>query len=252
VIVSPRIAVLALALALTGAGCGSDKQQKADASGRIDSTGEPLPGIVRIVGVEHGDGGKVTYRVENISGKLQEDLAYRIRFRYPSTGKGAIEIRDDWETTAARDLVLLKGDTAKEISAENPRPGSEIKETELNVENTPPVDTVARDNGPPGSGTLFLDRTLECTKMAGEDEVRAGTLWIELENVSSRPASELEARVVFIDVDGQGNSHKQAETKWAPLADLKPGARSKVTFDLANLGRVGAFKFLVKIRQQSL
>lgn len=248
----PRMAVVALALALAGAGCGSDKQQKADASGRIDSSGEPLPGIVRIVGVEHGEGGKVTYRVANISGKLQEDLAYRIRFRYQATGQGAISIADDWETTLARDLVLLKGDTSKDVTAENPRPGTEVKETELDIQNTPPVDTVARDDGPPGSGTLFLERTLECTKMAGEDEVRAGKLWIELENVSSRPASELEARVVFIDVDMQGVSHKQAETKWAPIADLKPGARGKVTFDVSNLGRVGVFKFLVKIRQQSL
>lgn len=246
---NPRIAVVPLALSLALAGCGSDKGEKTtDASGRIDSSGEPIPGVVRIVGVDHDASGKVTYRLANISGKLQEDLAYSIRFRYPATGQGAISIADDWEPTPVRDLVLLKSDTAKEITAESPRPGSPVKETELNVENTPPVGIVAREKGPPGSGTLLLDRSLECVLMAGEDEVRAGKLWLEFENVSGIRVTELETRAVFVDGDGQ----KQAETKWIGLKDLEPGARGRVTFDIAELGRVAAFTLLVKVRQQSL
>lgn len=243
-----RMPLVILALGLAAAGCKGGQTQTADASGRIDSSGEPIPGVVRIVGVDHAADGRVTYRVENISGKLQEDLAYRIRFRFPPTGNSAIEIRDDWETTAIRDLVLLKSDTAKEISADNPRPGSEIKETILNVENTPPVGAVARDAGPPGSGSLFLERALECVKMAGEDEVRAGKLWIEVENVSGRRVTELEARAVFVDGDGV----KQAESKWIGMRDLEPAARGRVDFDISQLGRVAVFTLLIKVRQQSL
>jgi len=246
--VNPRTPVVILTLALAAAGCKGGATQTADAAGRIDSSGEPIKGVVQIVGVDHGADGRVTYRVANISGKLQEDLAYRIRFRYQATGQGAISIADDWETTPVRDLVLLKSDTAKEIAADNPRPGKEVKETELNVENTPPVGVVARDDGPPGTGSLFLERALECVRMAGEDEVRAGKLWIEVENVSGRRVTELEARAVFVD----GAGVKQAETKWIAMRDLEAAARSRVDFDISELGRVAAFTLLVKVRQQSL
>ena len=249
----PRMSIVTAALAAALTGCGSSGQATSvDASGRIDSAGEPLPGIVKILGVEPGADGGITYRVANISGGLQEDLSYRIAFRYPETGNSAMKLYE-WDATPLKDLVLLKSDADKEISADNPRPGQKVLETKLTVESTPPVDTVARTGGAAGTGTQFLERSLECTAMATEDDVRAGTLWIELENVSSRPLSELEARVVFIDiVDRLGNSRKQAETNWTPLAELKPGARGKVQFDLAGLGRVGSYKFLVKIRQQSL
>jgi hypothetical protein len=243
------VVTVALAAALAGCKAGG---QTTSASGRIDSAGEPLPGIVKIVGVDSGADGRITYRLENISGKVQEDLSYRIAFRYPETETSAFKLYE-WDAAPLRDLVLLKSDTAKEVSADNPRPGQKVLETKLTVENTPPVDTVARAGGAAGTGTLFLERSLECTAMANEDEVRAGTLWIELENVSSKKVSEMEARVVFIDiVDRAGTSRKQAETKWTPLADLDPGARGKVNFDLSGLGRVGSYKFLVKIRQQSL
>ena len=242
----PRMPVVTLVLAAALAGCKSGGQTTS-ASGRIDSAGEPLPGIVKIVGVDSGADGRITYRLENISGKVQEDLSYRIAFRYPETETSAFKLYE-WDAAPLRDLVLLKSDTAKEISADNPRPGSEIKETILNVENTPPVGAVARDDGPPGSGSLFLERALECVKMAGEDEVRAGKLWIEFENVSGRRVTELEARAVFVDGDGA----KQAESKWIGMRDLEPAARGRVDFDISGLGRVAVFTLLIKVRQQSL
>lgn len=248
----PRMTIVTLAFAAALAGCKGEGGSKAtDAAGNIDSAGEALPGVVRIEGVEHGADGKVTYRLANISGRVQEDLSYRITFRYPPTAQ-SVGTLYEWDATPLRDLVLLKSDTAKDISADNPRPGQKVLETKLYLENIIPVDTVSRDDGPPGSGTLFLDRALECVTMAGEDAVRAGTLWIELENVSSRKISDLEARVVFIDMDRQGTSRKVAESSWTPVAELQPGARGKVQFDLSQVGRVGSYKFLVKIRQQSL
>ena len=246
----PRKSVVTVVLAAALLGCGSSKQSRS-AGGILDSSGEALPGVVQIVGVEHGADGKVTYKLSNISGRVQEDLSCSIAFRYPDTAQSAMVLHE-WQPTPLRDLVLLKSDTAKEITEANPRPGQKVLETKLTVESTPPVDTVAREQGPPGSGTLFLpERSLECVTMAGEDDVRAGKLWIELENVSAKRVSDLEARVVFIDVDRQGTSRKQAETKWTPVAELDPGKRGKVEFDLAGLGPVGSYKFLVKIRQLS-
>lgn len=245
-LVVPLLAACALAAGCAsdgGAGGGTPTPTVNDAAGQ-----EPLPGIVRIAKVDRAPDGKVTYYLENVSGKLQEDLACRVNFLYAPTGKGAIAIADDWEPTALRDLVLLKGDTAKEVAAENPRPGQPVKATTITVENTPPVAAVMREGNQKGTGTLFLNRALECVGMASEDEVHAGKLWIEVENVSNRKVSDLEARAVFVDSTGE----KKAETKWTRMADLQPGARGRIAFDLSGLGRVGTFAFLVKVRQQTL
>jgi hypothetical protein len=108
---------------------------------------------------------------------------------------------------------------------------------------------VAREGAQRGSGTMFLNRSLECVGMASEDEIRAGTLWITVENTSNRAVSELEGKAVFVD---QMTREKKAETKWTVVKDIKPGQQQRIDLDISGLGRVSGYSFLVKIRQQSL
>jgi hypothetical protein len=241
--------LVAVAAAFAAAGCSSDGSGKSGGpSFANDSTGdEPLPGVVKIAGVNRAPNGRVTYSLANISGKLQEDLAYHVNFMYDPNVKSAIEIREDREVSPERDLVLLKSDTAKEVVVDNPRPGMVVRGTTIEVQDSPPVGAVAREGDQKGTGTMFLNRALECVAMATEDEIRAGTLWITVENTSTRAVSELEAKAVFMD-----HSTKMAETKWATVRDVKPGAQTRIDFNIAGLGRVATWTFLVKIRQQSL
>jgi hypothetical protein len=241
--------LFAAAAAFAAAGCSSDGSGRSggpsyasDAAG-----GEPLPGVVRIAGVNRAPNGRATYSLENVSGKLQEDLAYHVNFTYDPTVGSAIEIREDREVSPERDLVLLKSDTAKEVVVENPRPGKVVRGTTIEVQDSPPVGAVAREGNQAGTGTMFLNRALECVAMASEDEIRAGTLWITVENTSNRPVSELEAKAVFMD-----HSTKMAETKWTTVRDIKPGAQTRIDLNITGLGRVATWTFLVKIRQQSL
>lgn len=240
-----------VAAAFAVAACNSDGAGKGGGggAGADDALRDELPeGIVAVAGVDHAPDGRVTYTLKNVSGKLQEDLTYHVEFHYQATGKGAIDIADEVEVSPERDLVLLKSDTAKTVSAENPKPGTPVKATKLAVQSSPPVAAVARDGSNPG--TFFVNRALECVGMASEDEIRAGSLWIEVENVSDRALSELEARAVFVD---QFTKEKAAETKWTAVKDLgKRGARARIAFDLSGLGKVGNLSFLVKIRQTSL
>jgi len=210
--------------------------------------GDEMPtDVVRVAKKEPGPDGRVTYVLENVSGKLQEDLTFHVEFHYPKTASGAIDA-DDIEVSPERDLVLLKSDVAKSITVENPKPGHKVLGTKLAIQSSPPIAAVARDANNPG--TYFLNRAVECVGMASEDDVRAGSLWIEIENVSDRAISELEAKAVFVD---QMTKEKGAETKWTAVRDLsKKGARSRITFDLGGLGKVGNLSFLIKIRQQSL
>lgn len=241
------------AAALCAAGCSSSGAGGGGGASFVSdhADGEPLPGVVKIVKVERAQDGRVTYTLANVSGKLQEDLAYHVNFMYDPSVKSAIEIREDREVSPERDLVLLKSDAAKEIVVENPRPGHAVRATVIEVQDSPPVAAVAREGGVAGTGTTFLNRTLECVAMASEDEIRAGTLWIEVENVSGRAVSELEAKAVFVDAMDAGHT-KHGETKWTTVKDVKPGAKSRIDFNIAGLGKVSNFTFLVKIRQQSL
>jgi hypothetical protein len=45
---------------------------------------------------------------------------------------------------------------------------------------------------------------------------------------------------------------KHGETKWTTVKDVKPGAKTRIEFNISGLGRVSNYTFLVKIRQQSL
>jgi hypothetical protein len=243
----------ALAAATFAAGCqGGGGGGRGDAS--IDGASDVVPAdVVRVVKKESAPDGRVTYVLENVSGKLQEDLTYHVEFHYdyaaaPGDSQPVIKIADDIEFSPERDLVLLKSDTAKVIAVENPRPGKPVKSASISVQSSPPVAAVYRDAGNPG--TYFLNRALECVGMASEDEIRAGALWIEVENVSDRALSELESKAVFVD---QMTKEKVAETKWAAVRDLATkGARARIQYDLSGLGKVGNLSFLVKIRQQSL
>jgi len=252
--VSTRTLAFGVALAaaaFAAAACNSDGGSKGGGGGGAgtdDVDVLPAGGIVEIVGRDLAPDGRVTYTLKNASGKLQEDLTYRVNFHYPSTAQSVINIADDVEVSPERDLVLLKSDVAKQITIENPKPGHKVLATKIAVQVSPPVAAVARDAGNPG--TFFLNHALECVGMASEDEIRAGSLWIEVENVSDRALSELESRAVFVD---QMTKEKAAETKWTPVKDLpKRGARARIKFDLGGLGKVGNLSFLVKIRQTSL
>jgi hypothetical protein len=245
----------ALAAAVfVAAACDSTGAGKNAKGGAIDDEDVLPAGVVEVVNVNHAPDGRVTYVLKNVSGQLQEDLTYRVKFHYAGTennkdGNGkAFQIADDVQVSLERDLVLLKSDAAKSVVVDNPRPGQAVKDTRILVQVSPPVPSVARDAG--SQGTFFLNHALECVGMASEDEIRAGNLWIELENVSDRALSELEGRAVFVD---QFTKEKISETKWTSMPDLpQRGARSRVQFDLSGLGKVGNFSFLVKIRQQSL
>ncbi len=250
---SLALAAALAAAALATAACPSTGG-KGDGAGGGSSVGgdlhDVLPtDIVRVAKLDHAPDGRTTYVLENISGKLQEDLTYHVEFHYESkTAGGPIGIADDLELSPERDLVLLKGDVAKPIVVENPRPGHAVKATTIAVQSSPPIAAVARDAN--NAGTFFVNHSLECVGMASEDEIRAGSLWIEVENVSDRPVTELEARAVFVD---QFTREETAKTKWTAVKDLsRRGARSRIAFDLGGLGKVGALSFLVKIRQQSL
>jgi len=238
------------ATAIAAAACDSPKTNRTgDGGGRSGGDLEDtLPvDVVRVVSKEHAPDGRVTYVFENISGKLQEDLTYHVEFHYPASVEGAIK-SDEIEVSQEKDLVLLKSDLAKSISIENPKPGHAVVATRLAVQSSPPIAAVARDaNGP---GTYFLNRAIECVGMATPEEIGAGSLWIEIENVSDRAVTELEAKAVFVD---QMTKEKGAETKWADVRDLpKKGARSRVDFNLGGLGKVANLSFLVKLRQKSL
>jgi hypothetical protein len=238
------------AATFAAAGCqGGGGGGRGDAA--IDGSSDVVPAdVVRVVKKESAPDGRVTYVLENVSGKLQEDLTYHVEFHYAAKGDSetVIKIADDIEFSPERDLVLLKSDTAKVIAVENPRPGQPVKSASISVQSSPPVAAVFREPGNPG--TFFLNRALECVGMASEDEIRAGALWIEVENVSDRALSELESKAVFVD---QMTKEKVAETKWAAVRDLATkGARARIQYDLSGLGKVGNLSFLVKIRQQSL
>jgi hypothetical protein len=246
------IRLVVAAAAFAAAGCASGGGGGGGAEFTSDRAGDkPLPGVVEIVKVDRAQDGKVTYTLSNVSGKLQEDLAYHVNFIYDPSVKGAIEMREDREVSPERDLVLLKSDTAKDVVVENPRPGHVVRATMIEVQDSPPVAAVARDGATKGTGTLFLNRALECVAMASEDEIREGKLWIDVENVSERAVSELEAKAVFVDAMDKENA-KRGETKWTTVKDVKPGARTHVQFNIAGLGKVSNYTFLVKIRQQSL
>lgn len=222
-------------------GAGNGHPTGGDVDGKI-----ALPGVVRIAKVAHAPDGKVTYYLENISGKVQEDLTYWIDFSYPAVGNGAIEIREDHRVTPERDLVLLKSDLDKPVTESNPEPGKKVESTKITVQDSPPVAVVARDAS--GSGTPLLNGALECVGLSPEED-RFGdspTLWIEVENVSGKAISGLEAKAVFV-----GSADKK-QSKWTGVKDLKPGARARVEFNLAGLGRLSTYTFFVKIRQQSL
>jgi hypothetical protein len=243
---------LSAGLALTAlslGACAGDGASRSGAQVRGDAPGEVvLPGKVRIARIDRQPAGRVTYYLENIAGSLQEDLSYHIDFLYKPVVGSAIEIREDRNTTPERDLVLLKGDAAKQCAADNPRPGVEYITTQISVSESPPIAVVARDAS--NRGTLFLNGALECVGMSSEDDIRAGTLWIEVENNSNRPVSELEAKAAFVD---QMVGTKHAETKWTPVKDLRgEGDRARIEFNLAGLGKVSQYTVLVKIRQQSL
>lgn len=231
----------AAACASNGGGGKTGTPQMGDVAGT-----EALKGVVRIAKVDRGPDGKVTYYLENISGKLQEDLTYRVYFTYPGGGQGAIEVREFTEISPERDLVLLKGDTAKAVTEPNPDPKRTVQTTKIEVQDSPPVGVVARDAS--GSGTPLLNGALECVGLSPEED-RFGdspTLWIEVENVSGKAISGLEAKAVFV-----GSADKK-QSKWTGVKDLKPGARARVEFNLAGLGRLSTYTFFVKIRQQSL
>ena len=249
------IGLVVVAAALSAAGCASGASGGGGNGGASfvsdHADSEPLAGVVKIVKVDRAQDGRVTYTVANVSGKLQEDLAYHVNFMYDPSVKSAIEIREDREVSPEHDLVLLKSDEAKEIVVENPRPGHVVRATVIEIQDSPPVAAVAREGGTKGSGTTFLNRALECVGMASEDEIRAGTLWIEVENVSDRPVSDLEAKAVFVDAMDKDHT-KHGETKWTTVKDVKPGAKTRIDFNIAGLGKVSNYTFLVKIRQQSL
>lgn len=253
-----KIRTLAMGAALAAAAfavsaCDSTGTAKSNgggggAVGTSEDLADEMPtDIVRVAKKEPGPDGRVTYVLENVSGKLQEDLTFHVEFHYPATASGAINA-DDIEVSPERDLVLLKSDVAKSITVDNPKPGHKVLATKLAVQSSPPIAAVARDaNGP---GTYFLNRAIECVGIASEDEVRARSLWIEIENVSDRSVSELEAKAVFVD---QMTKEKGGETKWTAVRDIsKKGARARIQFDLGGLGDVKNLSFLVKIRQQSL
>lgn len=253
VIVSKKsISAVLAALALTAlAGCQSpgDAADTGPAAGSMnDHNGdEPLRGIVRIKNVSRTADGSVKYLVENISGRDQEDLGYFVSFFFPAEEKTVVKKVGDRETTPQRDLVLLRG-SEREITAQNPRPGVLCLGTTIDVLNNEAVPVVTRGDNP---GTLFLNRSLECVAMSSEDDVRESKkLWIEFENVSSRPVSEIEAKAQFHD-PGAANA-KVGETKWTSVRDVQPKARTRVEFDLSSLGRLSNRIFLVKVRQQSL
>lgn len=247
------IGLVVLAAAFAAAGCASDGSGGGgSASVKNDyADSEPLPGVVRIVKIVRAPDGKATYTLSNISGKLQEDLACHVNFIYDPSVDGAIAVRENREVSPERDLVLLKSDTAKDVVFENPRPGQPVRATIIEVQDSPPVAAVARDGAQMGTGTTFLNRALECVGMASEDEIRDGKLWIDVENVSGRAVTELEAKAVFVDPLDKDHA-KHGETKWTTVKDVKPGARTRIAFNIADLGRVSNYTFLVKIRQQSL
>ena len=241
-----------LTLAAAAIACGACSSNGGTSGGGIghpvggDAAGEAaLAGVVRIAKVDRAPDGKVTYYLENISGKTQEDLTYRIDFMFPPKSTGAIDVREDHRVTPEKDLVLLKSDTAKAVTEPNPEPGNQVQATRILVQDSPPVGVVARDAS--GAGTLLLNGTIECVGLSPEDD-RFGdspTLWIELENVSGRPISSLEAKAVFV------GSVDKKQTKWTAVKDMKPGARARIAFDLAGMGRVSTYNFFVKIRQQA-
>jgi hypothetical protein len=238
------------AAAFVAAACDSTGAGKnGNGASAVNELHDDVPtDVVRVDRRDVAPDGRVTYVLENVSGKLQEDLTYFVEFHYASTGKGAINIADEVEVSPERELVLLKSDLAKQITVDNPKPGQKVLGAKLFVRSTPPVAAVARDAS--GPGTYFLNHAIECVGMASPDELRAGSLWIEVENVSDRPVSELEAKAVFVD---QMTKEKGGETKWTVVRDLpKRGARARVQFDLGGLGKVDNLSFLVKIRQQSM
>lgn len=248
----PLVAVAALVPLLAGCQGGSAGPVVIDTDSMSDRAGdEPLPSIVRIKSVDRAPDGTARYVVANISGRDQEDLAYFISFFFPSPpeedDRVAIKKLGDRETTPQRDLVLLRG-TEREISAQNPRPGAPCLGTTIDVVNNEAVPVVMRADT---AGTLFLNKSLECVAMSGEDDLRVSKkLWLEFENVSGRPVSEIEAKAQFHD-PGAANA-KVAETKWMTLRDVQPQQRTRVEFDLSALPRLSNTIFLVKIRQQSL
>jgi hypothetical protein len=247
------IGLIVVAEAFGVAGCASGGSGGSGGAAFVSdhAESEPLAGVVKIVKVDRAQDGRVTYTLANISGKLQEDLAYHVNFMYDPSANSAFGIREDREVTSERDLVLLKSESAKEIVVENPRPGHVVRATTIEVQDSPPVAAVAREGAAKGTGTIFLNRALECVGMATEDEIRAGALWIEVENVSDRAVSELEAKAVFVDAMDKEHE-KHGETKWTTVKDVKPGARTRIEFNIAGLGKVSNYTFLVKIRQQSL
>jgi hypothetical protein len=244
------VAALSAGLSLIGCSSSSDGRAapgKAGSSALNDQAGgEPLPGVVAIRRVDRAPDGGVRYAIQNISGKDQEDLAYFISFFYESQLGTAIETVGDRETTLERDIDLLRG-AEKEIAAANPRPGKKPLGTELTVRESPPVAAVARSGGVRGTGSTFMNRELECVGMATEDEVRAGSLWLDVENVGTKAVTDLEAKAVFVD---SGTAQRIAETKWRPVGDVLPGrGPTRVKFDISELGRVSHLTMLVKIRQ---
>ncbi len=108
----------------------------------------------------------------------------------------------------------------------------------------PPIATLARTKDQPGS--KLLSGALECVGLSGEDDVRAGKLSLEVENVSAGALSGLEASVAFRDVFAAGRT--AAETAWTSVPDAAAGARARIDFDIAKLGRVARYAMVVRVR----
>jgi hypothetical protein len=248
---APALACAALALSAAacqsngdGGGGGGGARSGSDAEGAVLGGG-----AVRIGKIDRSaaaTSGVARYWVDNISGTDQEDLVWSVTFTFPpAKGGGDIELAEEAETTSEKTLVLLRGETAKLLEAQcaafesRRQAGQAVTGTRLNVMSNPPVLTLARAPGHPG--TRFLGK-IECV---GQSDVWASNdeMTIEFENVSTSKAADLEVQVVFTDT--------RARTAWKAIPPIAPGARAKVVVDLRGVD-MGARDFLVKVRQQAL
>lgn len=218
----------------TGSASGSGGGAAARVVGEPDAPGtQVLPGVVTIADIDRSamnTEGIVRYYIDNVSGEDQEDLVYFVQFFRPPTASG-IKIEFLSEPTTETPLVLFKSDRRREIAvrSDDAATWKDISTTRLTVNKMEAVPTVAREGSQ--SGTTFLNGALECTGFQGDFFQAEPALALELTNVSEKPATDLEIRVVFKD----GKNRK--ETDWKRLAPMKPGQSMDVSFDLSGMGR---------------
>jgi hypothetical protein len=250
---TPRRLLGAAACALAGLLAACESNGGGGAPGRTgsDAEGTVLAEGVRIASIDRSamaGEGRVTYRVDNVSGRDLDDLVWSVTFVFPRrSGMGDIQVEEETETTAERPLGLQRGEQGRAVVAvcgafaERRAMGQQAIGTRLNVASNPPVLTVARAaDGTPG--TRFAANRIECV---GQSDIWADaeSLTIEFENVSGQKVTDLEVQAVFVDT--------KARTKWKAIPSMAPGQRAKATLDLRGLD-LGGRDFLVNVRMQDV